>query len=443
MNAVPKRDPNLHDLLRIFDRRRRVLYGTAAAVFLLSVCACLFMTRRYTATGIIQLDKSSADSLGLDGLMGTATGIGGDSLALNIELQTQSDILQSGSLALKVIKDLNLEQNDDFRAHFNPIAWIINLATPAGVSDPPNAPLEKSPKRRRAVLKVFEKQLQVKVTAGTRLIQISYTNRDSNVAADVVNHLVQALKGYTLETRISATSEVSQGLENQLADLRKHSEELQAKVAGLQKSSGLFGVTGVDADGKSTVTSPVLQSLSESTEQLSKATMNRVLKEAVYEVVKTGDPEAISQLSGTQMSAEGGQGVMNSLNLIQSLRQQEATLQAQISQESTKFGTAYPRLIQDRAQLQAVQQSVRDEIERIRVRAQTDYQVAVKAEQGARAAYNGDRAAAEKLNDQGVEYSILSKEADQSQQLYQDLLKRLKEAGIVEGLHSSNLTVVD
>jgi capsular exopolysaccharide synthesis family protein len=37
----------------------------------------------------------------------------------------------------------------------------------------------------------------------------------------------------------------------------------------------------------------------------------------------------------------------------------------------------------------------------------------------------------------------LSKEADQSQELYQDLLKRLKEAGILEGLHSSNVTVVD
>ena len=50
-----------------------------------------------------------------------------------------------------------------------------------------------------------------------------------------------------------------------------------------------------------------------------------------------------------------------------------------------------------------------------------------------------DRAAAEKLNGQGVEYSIVSKEADQSQQLYQDLLKRLKEAGVVEGLHSSSI----
>jgi capsular exopolysaccharide synthesis family protein len=263
------------------------------------------------------------------------------------------------------------------------------------------------------------------------------------VAAAVVNDLVQALTDYTFETRSSATNKVSRGLENQLADLRKHSEDLQAKLVGLQQRSGLFGVTGSDSGGGTGVSSPALQNLDKATEQLSQATMNRVLKQAVYDVVKTGDPEAISQLSGPQMSAEGGQGVMNSLTLIQGLRQQEATLHGQIEQESTKFGAAYPHLIQDKAQLKAVQQSLQDEIERIRVRAQTDYEIALKAEQGAKAAYDSDRATAEKLNDQGVEYAIVSKEADQSQQLYQDLLKRLKEAGIVEGLHSSNLNIVD
>jgi polysaccharide biosynthesis transport protein len=135
--------------------------------------------------------------------------------------------------------------------------------------------------------------------------------------------------------------------------------------------------------------------------------------------------------------------VNDSLNLIQSLRQQEATLSSQIEQESTRFGPAYPKLIQDKASQQAVQQSLKDEIARVATRAKTDYEISVQAENGARAAYDADRAAAEKLNGQGVEYSIASKEADESQQLYQDLLKRLKEAGVVEGLHSSSVVVVD
>ena len=134
---------------------------------------------------------------------------------------------------------------------------------------------------------------------------------------------------------------------------------------------------------------------------------------------------------------------MNSLTLIQNLRLQEATLQSQIDQDSSQFGAAYPKLIQERASMKGLQQSLQEEIDRIGERVQNDFEVASKAEQGARAAYETDRSAAEKLNDKSIEYAILSKEADQSQELYQDLLKRLKEAGILEGLHSSNITVVD
>jgi polysaccharide biosynthesis transport protein len=443
LNTLPEKDPTLRDLLRTFHRRKRAIVVTASGVFLLSVCACVFMTRKYTAHSVIQLQKSSSDSLGLDSLMGAAAGEAPDSLSVNIDLQTQADILQSEALALKVIKDLNLEQNDDFKPHFNPVGWVTGLLSPRGVQDPAHASLEDSPGRRGNVVRAFGKNLKVKVTAGTRLLEVDYTNRDPKVAAAVVNHLVQALIDYTFQTKFIATNQVSQWLEGQLGDLRKQSEELQSRVVALQQGSGIFGIGGTDPQGKPVIYSPILDRLQQSTAQLSQAQMNRVLKASIAEVVKTGNAELISQLSGTSIGNTGNPGVMNSLALIQSLRLQQATLQAQIDQDSSQFGAAYPKLVQERASMKGLQQSLQEEIKRIAERVQNDLEVASKAEQGARAAYETDRSAAEKLNDKSIEYAILSKEADQSQELYQDLLKRLKEAGILEGLRSSNVTVVD
>jgi polysaccharide biosynthesis transport protein len=443
LSTLPEKDPTLRDLLRIFHRRKRAVFVTTTVVFLLAVCACVFMTRRYTATGVIQLEKSSSDSLGLDSLMGAASEGASDALSVNIDLQTQASILESEALALKVIKDLNLEQNEDFKPHFNPIGWAMGLVSPKGPSDPPHASLEDSPVRRARVAKAFSKSLKVKVTAGTRLLEVNFTNRDPKVAAAVVNHLVQALIDYTFQTKFIATNQVSQWLEGQLGDLRKQSEELQSRVVALQQGSGIFGVGGTDPQGKPVIYSPILDRLQQSTAQLSQAQMNRVLKGSVAEVAKTGNAELISQLSGTSMASGSGQGVMNSLALIQNLRLQEATLQAQIDQDASQFGAAYPKLIEERASLKGVQRSLQEEIKRTADRSENDFKIALKAEQGARAAYESDRLAAEKLNDKSIEYAILSKEADQSQELYQDLLKRLKEAGILEGLHSSNVTVVD
>ena len=193
----------------------------------LALLVCVFTTRKYTASSIIELQKMSASSPSLDSLMGGDTAAAGDAMSLNVDLQTQSDILQSDALALRVIKELDLEHNPDFKPHFSPVGWVMGLFSPSGPSDPANAPLEDSPSRRRAVLAVFKGNLNVRVNAGTRLTEISYTSSDPKVAAEVVNRLVQELINYNYETRLAGTSQVSKGLEDQLSDLRKHSEELQ------------------------------------------------------------------------------------------------------------------------------------------------------------------------------------------------------------------------
>jgi polysaccharide biosynthesis transport protein len=426
----------------LLDRRRRPLLITAGSIFLVSVLLCIFATRRYTASSVIELQKMSGSSASLDGLVGGDGDTAGDAMTLNVDLQTQSNILESDVLALRVIQELHLEQNEDFKSHFSPVGWVVGLFTPKGAGDPTHAPLPLSPHRRLHALLIFRKNLTVNVNAGTRLTEVTYTNPDPQVAADVVNRLIQELINYNYESRLAGGRQLSRGLEDQLSELRNHSEQLQSGVVDLKQRSGIFGIAGNSTDGPVNASSPVLENLDKSTAQLSQATMNRVLKQAVYDVVRSGDAEAISQLSGTQMG-DNSQGANNSLELIQRLRQQESALQSQIEQESIKFGSSYPKLLQDRASLESVQRSLQDEIARIATRAKTDYEVAAKAEEGAKVAYETDRAAAEKLNSQGVKYSIASKEADQSQQLYQDLLKRLKEAGVADSLHAPSVAVVD
>lgn len=443
MNSNPSGEYSIQDLLRTISRRRGIVLGTAGVVFLLAILATLVMTRRYEATGVFELQKSSSDSLDLSDLMGGAAGGASDSLTLNTELQTEVSILKSDTLALRVIKDLNLEQNRDFKSTFNPISFVLGFVSPKGTHDQAGASLEESPNRRQRVLLAFSRHLDIKVDAGTRLIEVSFSNRDPKVAAAVVNDLIQALIDFTFQTKYNATNQVSSWLEGQLGDLRKQSEDLQTKVVSLQQGSGIYGVGGTDLQGKPVVYSPILDRLQQSSSLLTQAKMNLVIKESVYKIATSGDAELISQLAGTTMITESGQGVMNSLTVLQSLRTQEATLKAQIGLEASQYGSAAPKLIEDRASLKSVEQSIQQEIHRIAERAKNDYEVAVTTEKGAEDNYNADQSAAEKLNDKTIEYTILSREAEESDQLYQDLLKRLKEAGILESLHSSNLTVVD
>jgi polysaccharide biosynthesis transport protein len=209
------------DLLQILRRRRHIIAVTVVCFIVLAAVVCVVSTRRYKAEGTLQVQKESSDMLGLSEMMGSAGGMddASDALSANITIQTQANILQSDTLALRVINDLNLEHTPGFQKS-DVVGMVIGWFTPRGVADPAGLPLEQSPHRRTRALKIFSKNLEVKPVSGTRLISISYSDPDPKLAGAVINRLMQELISYTVETRFTATNQASEWLNTQLGDLK-------------------------------------------------------------------------------------------------------------------------------------------------------------------------------------------------------------------------------
>jgi polysaccharide biosynthesis transport protein len=432
----------LNSLLAVVRRRRGILFATVAVCFLAGVLVCAFSTRRYRAEGLIEIEKSSTDMLGANSMMPAGTEAGTDALNANLDQETQSEILQSDALALKVIEKLGLASTEDFRPKIslNPLGYLLRLVTPSGIPDSPNASLEDSPVARTRVLKVFSDHLKVKALPGTRLIQVKFLDSDRQLAAAVVNSLTTALMDFGFQTRYAATNQSSEWLSGQLADLKKQAQDLQANVMSLQKSSGVYSL-GTDPQGHDQTYSEVLDRLQQATTALTTATSNRIMKAAVLENVKHGDPELISGLAGASLMGSSP-AVQNSFSLLQTLRAQQAALQSQLAQDASKFGSDYPKLADEREGLRSVDAAIAAEVNRIGLRAKNDFEAAQTVEDKQREVYLQEKAEAEKLNNKAIEYGIARQEADDGRTLYEDIAKRLKEAGVLQGLHGSNITVV-
>jgi capsular exopolysaccharide synthesis family protein len=129
--------------------------------------------------------------------------------------------------------------------------------------------------------------------------------------------------------------------------------------------------------------------------------------------------------------------------LIQNLRLQEASLQGQLQELSAKFGPAYPKLTEVQGNLDAVQKSIRAEVSRVARRARNDFLVAEQTERKTRKDFEADKREAEALNNKTIEYQMVRQEADQTRSLYDDMLRHLKESGLLAGLHSTNISIVD
>jgi capsular exopolysaccharide synthesis family protein len=434
--AAPRREWTLGDLFLIFRRRKKMVFFCVLGMVALAGAYCWLVTPRYLASGQIEVEKDSPGSLGLDrNVTGDAAQTDSDALDTSMTLETEARILQSSTLALMVVKDLKLEATEDyFPAHKRGLripGWAVFRRKPV---EPMSVALDEAPNRRFAVLKIFASHLKVEPVTGTRLIDVSYSSPDPQMAAQVVNRLIGALTEYTFQSRFQATAQASTWLSSQLAGLRNQTEELQQSADKLEQGTGIYG-----GDASHNL---VLTRLEELNGALSAAESNRILKQSIYQVAKSGDPEMISGLAG---NAEAGStpGMTSSLALLQTLRAEQAQVQANIDEDNARYGSAYPMMAELHGEMDGLNKEIQAEIARIGERAHTDYEIAQRAENAARVSFEKQKEVANETNSRTVNYELAKQEADGSRNLYQELLGKLKEAGVLEGLRSTNLTVVN
>jgi polysaccharide biosynthesis transport protein len=431
----------LREIGIVLARRRGIIAISLGVCFFLAVLALLVTTRRYKSVGEIELQKDSIASMGI---ASDPADVPSDALEVNMLIQTQARILQSDSLALRVIEDLHLEQTADYQPKWQPVGWFLGLFSPAGKPDPKGATLENSPHRRMRVLKIFHRKLSVKPVPGTRLVDVEYLSPDPQLAAAVVNHLLQGLIEKGFQARYEATMQASSWLGSQLSDLRTKTQQLQARVVKLQQEAGIFALGQQDKEGRDQIYNPVLDKLQMATQAEAQAQSNYILKGAIDQVAMTGDAELISALGGNMIASGSTSSAMSSsLTVIQNLRLQEANLKGQLQELATKFGPAYPKIAEVRANLDEVKAAIKAEAGRIATRAHNDFIVAQQAEEKTRRDFNSDKSEAEALNNKTIEYQMVRQEADQTRAVYDDMSRHLKESGLLAGLRSTNISIVD
>ena len=423
----PEDDISFTELWHVLLRRKWIVIGSTLIMFAAALALTLRSTPRYEASSRIEINKENSDMLGLDDMTGMMGG-GSDSLDYNVTLQTQANVMKSDSIAHQVTQELGLEKRKEFALEpgwFN--ADEVNAER--------SLPLEKAPLRREKIQKVFEKNLTVKTVPGTRMIEVSFLSPDPQVAADVVNHLVNDYMERYFRTRYSATAQASDWLSKQLDDLKAQVESSQEKLNNYQKEAGILGT-----DENHNV---VMAKLEQLNQQLSAAEANRITKEAVYQLTKTGNAELVSGMATSTLMMGQSMPGGSPLSLIQNLRAQQAQLKEQYAQASKKYGAAYPKLIQMRSQMEQLEADIQSEIDKVAARAQNDYKAAKTAEDQIRASFERQKAEANRLNDSAVKYTIMKREVESGRQLYEDMLKKLKGAGVLAGLRSTNIVVVD
>jgi polysaccharide biosynthesis transport protein len=129
--------------------------------------------------------------------------------------------------------------------------------------------------------------------------------------------------------------------------------------------------------------------------------------------------------------------------LIQKLKQEASELEVTKAKLSKTYKDKHPEILKIDAQIEQVSQRIDAEIKNMMRAVQTEFRVARAREETLLGNVNRLRGEAQELNEKEIQYLNLQRESDSNQQLYEAVLKRLKETGVTGGLETNNVSIVE
>src|SRR6266849_940471 len=409
---LPSQESVAGEYIRLLAKRKWIILSCVATVFAVVAIASLKMTPIYEANGSIAINKpdttlnfQNSATFSLDYYDPT-------------ELDTEVKILQSDLLALQVIKELNLDHSGGASGQAPSLE-----VTPD--------PLQVDSAHLSSLIGGFKGSLRVALSPNTRIIEVHYRSGEPQMAANVVNTLMQTYVENNFKSRFESTMQASDWLNKQLVDLQMKVETSQEKLVRYQKEHEILGM-----DEKQNITTAKLDELNKA---LTSAESERMDKEALYRLMESGDPDAIASSAGG-LDTPGSQSASA---LLENLRAKQAELHIQAADLNTQFGPSYPKLAQINNQLKEIDTQIQAEMRKIASKVRGQYMTALQRENMLRDALEKQKQEANKLNESAIQYNILKRDSESYRQLYEGLLQRMKEAGVSAGLKSNNFRIVD
>lgn len=424
--------PSRHDAstsLLALARTLKRQWRTATAILCVLLLACLLYCwlapKQYESRARLALRIAPATALNLDSSESSYSG----SLASGqVQLETLANVFRSDQLAWRVILAAKLYDRPAFAVDFE-------RRFPGFLPGTPN------PDAQAWLLERFQDSLHVRTLPRTLVVEIRFRSRSAALSADVANELIRQFNQQDAESRILATAQAAGWIQQQLQDLKVHSDQEEQKLLAYQRQHNLLispetmsnSQPGAEQHGSD------LAQVDDLSRDLVAASAERILREAEYRAAVQGDPELVL-VSDARLQTESGSLTAAQLRL---LRTHQSELEQEQAQLSLEHGPNFPRVQEIRAQLQDIAKQLQIQDARLRAQFKSVWQTAADREEMLRKELAERTSAGQGTNASLVQYETMRREADASRELYIRMQEKVEEARLDAPAHGSQLWVVD
>lgn len=325
-------------------------------------------------------------------------------------VQTQVRILNSASLRQRVIAKLKKE---------NPGRIYYELDLLSSWRKALGLKVKGSQHRVRNGLPPLS--LQVRVLPSTRVLDIICDSPDAVFASDFSNALANEYIEANLEARWDAAQRTTFWLTRQIEELRTTLKVSEDQLQAYSRKAGLIFSTDKESADQA--------KLKQLQEEVSRAQADRIAKQSAYEIAHAAAAESVPQVIDNDRLSE--------------YQAKLAELRRELAELRSQLTPAHYRVKRVEAQITQLESTLVKERESILARIRNEYDAALRREKLMMGAFNTQTALVSEEAVRSVTYNLLKREVEANRSLYDALLQKVKEAGIVSALRASTGRVID
>jgi len=276
------------------------------------------------------------------------------------------------------------------------------------------------------LIKSVKNKISIEPVEDTHLLNISAYDYNPDLARDLANSVVQSYIEFNLDNRTSSSRNTLNWMSNQLYETQKKLEEAEEEFLAFKQQEKLFSLEGKQKGIAGKITN---------IDDIYIATRNRRVE--VETILKE-----LGRVDGSGVDAQHVRTLISN-PLIDSLYSQLLNSEIELSRLGKVYKSKHPKIIQVKTSIVNAQDKLGAEIKKEVKNLKTELAVLTQKEAALKTTIDDFESDALTTNSKELKYTILQRNVDTHQRLYDILLQRIKESNITDDIDVSNIRIAE
>jgi chain length determinant protein EpsF len=382
----------------VLRARLWLVLGVLCTVVAIVETLSVVLPKRFVAAVSIVVDTKAADPL---------TGAILPLQMLPGYLATQLDIINSHSVALKVVERLRLVElpaiQEQFRAETNGAGSIRDW-----LAD-------------RLLL-----QLDVRPSRESSLIEIAYTSTDPNVSAEMANAFADAYAQTSLELKVDPARRQAGWFEEQVSELRRGYEAAQQRLSDYQSQQAIVASAIDRVDLENARLAELSSQLVAAQSVMYGAATRRTQMD---DALRRGRVDELPDILGNA--------------LVQNLKAELVRAEARLADVGVRFGTNHPQYVSAAAERDSLSEKLEAELATARGAIDQAEEIAERQVDALVDAVEQQKARVLKLNQQRDTLAVLTRDVESARAAYDVAMQRKAHVRLESEINQTEIAVLN